>query len=106
MTTLGANSREMLRNYLERIERVETDIAERKADLKEIYKEAKDEGFDVSIMRAVAKIRAKGLKGELRKRDEAQSLLDTYLAALGWLPGGDTDVNVDVTFANDATEPV
>lgn len=96
MSQLGGNSREQLARYVERVEAIETEIKERKADLKDLYAEAKGEGFDVAIMKAIVKFRAKGIRGALKERDERHDLLDTYLAALGWLPdGADTPANDD-----------
>lgn len=106
MEVIGLNSRESLRTYIERVEKLEEEIKAAKSDIKEIYAEAKGEGFDVKIMKAIVKLRAKGLRGGLMEIETAQSLLDTYLAALGWLPGGD-DVEIGADVANDAApEPV
>ena len=67
-----------LRTIIERIERLEEDKAVISADLKEVYLEAKGEGFDVKILRKVVSIRKK----DKVKRDEEEALLDLYLSAI------------------------
>ncbi len=100
MSTLGGNSREQLKTYIERAERLEGEIKGLKGDLKDLYAEAKGEGFDVKILKSIVKFRDKGLRGALKDRDEAHDLLDTYLAALGWLPdGADVPANDDAEAA-------
>jgi uncharacterized protein (UPF0335 family) len=68
-----------LRSFIERIERLEEEKAALTADIREIYSEAKGQGFDAKIMRQVVRIRR--LDGA--ERQEQEALLDTYLAALG-----------------------
>jgi uncharacterized protein (UPF0335 family) len=48
-------------------------------DIKEVFGEAKSQGFDVKTIRAVIKLRAL----DKAKRQEAEALLDTYKSALG-----------------------
>jgi len=71
-----------LRAYIERIERLEQEKAEIAERVKEVFSEAKANGFDPKIMRQVLKIR----KMEPQDREEQQSLLDLYLQALGMPP--------------------
>jgi uncharacterized protein (UPF0335 family) len=66
-----------LRSFVERIERLE-DEKGLSEDKKDIYIEAKGEGFDVKILREVVKLR----KQDKAERDERDSLLDVYLHAL------------------------
>jgi uncharacterized protein (UPF0335 family) len=68
-----------LRTLIERIERLEEDKAAVMADMKEVYSEAKGEGYDVKILRQVVRIR----KQDKAKRQEAEAILDLYLSALG-----------------------
>ncbi len=68
-----------LRTIIERIERLEEDKAVIMADMKEVYAEAKGEGFDVKILRKVVSIRKK----DKVKRDEEEALLDLYMSAIG-----------------------
>ena len=67
-----------LRSFVDRIERLEEEIKGLSEDKKDIYIEAKGEGFDVKILREVVKLR----KQDKAERDERDSLLDVYLHAL------------------------
>lgn len=75
-------SRDQLRSIVERIERLEEEKAATAADIKEVYAEAKGNGFDTPTIRRVIKLR----KQDAAERQEAEALLDTYLAALGMTP--------------------
>lgn len=68
-----------LRTIIERIERLEEDRAAIMADQKEVFSEAKGEGYDVKILRKVIRIR----KMDKAKRQEEDAVLDLYLSALG-----------------------
>ncbi|EGF90261.1 hypothetical protein ABI_32770 [Asticcacaulis biprosthecium C19] len=68
-----------LRTIIERIERLEEDKAVIANDIKEVYAEAKGEGFDVKILRKVVSIRKK----DKAKRDEEEAILDLYMSAIG-----------------------
>lgn len=68
-----------LRTIVERIERLEEDKAGIMGDIKEVYDEAKGEGFDVKILRKVVSLRKK----DKVKRDEEETILDLYLTAIG-----------------------
>ncbi|HEV2365096.1 MAG TPA: DUF2312 domain-containing protein [Caulobacteraceae bacterium] len=68
-----------LKSFIERIERLEQDKAAVAADLKEVYAEAKGEGFDARIMRKVVRLR----KQNSAKRAEEEALLDLYMQAVG-----------------------
>ncbi len=70
---------ERLRSLLERSERMEEEKAVLMEDIKEIFSEAKGEGFDVKTMRQILKI----LKMDAADRQEAEAILETYMAALG-----------------------
>jgi len=69
---------DQLRTLIERIEHVEEEIKELTEAKKEIYMEAKGNGFDVKILREVIRIR----KQDPAERDEQESLLDIYLQAI------------------------
>lgn len=73
---------EQLKSVIERIERLEVDKAEIAGDIKEIYSEAKANGFDTKILRAVIALR----KLEAAEREQMQSMIDTYMANLGMTP--------------------
>jgi uncharacterized protein (UPF0335 family) len=68
-----------LKSLIERIERLEEEKAALAADIREIYSEAKGQGFDTKIMRQVVRMR----KLETADRQEMEAILDLYLAALG-----------------------
>ena len=78
---LTATAQGRLKSFLERIERLEEDKAAVMNDLKEVYAEAKGEGFDTKIMRKVIRI----MKQDKAKRQEEDAILDLYLAAIGGL---------------------
>ena len=69
---------DQLRVVVERIEHVEEEIKELTEAKKEIYLEAKGNGFDVKILREVIRLR----KQDQKERDEQESLLDAYMQAL------------------------
>ena len=69
---------DQLRSFVERIERLEEEIKGLTDDKKDIYAEAKGNGFDVKILREVVRIR----KQDQKEREELESLLDVYLHAL------------------------
>ena len=68
-----------LRTIIERIERLEEEKAGIANDIKEVFAEAKGEGFDVKILRKIVRIR----KQDRAKRMEEEAILDLYLSALG-----------------------
>ena len=76
---LTSNAAGRLRTIIERVGRLEDDKAAVLADIKEVYAEAKGEGYDVKILRKVIRIR----KQDKAKRQEEDAILDLYLAALG-----------------------
>ena len=67
-----------LRSFVERIEQVEEEIKGLTEAKKEIFDEAKGEGYDVKILKEVIRLR----KQEPKDRDERDMLLDTYLHAI------------------------
>ncbi len=68
-----------LRAFIERIERLEEEKKALSDDIKDVYGEAKGNGFDVKIIRKIVSIR----KQDRDKRREEEEILDLYLAALG-----------------------
>jgi len=76
---LNQNAQGQLRSIIERAERLEAEKAEIAEQLKEVFAEAKGNGFDVKILRKVVRIR----KQDRAKRLEEESILDLYLAAMG-----------------------
>jgi uncharacterized protein (UPF0335 family) len=69
---------DQLRTIVERIEKVEEELKELSEAKKEIYQEAKSNGFDVKILREVIRVR----KQDQNERDEQETLLATYLQAI------------------------
>jgi uncharacterized protein (UPF0335 family) len=69
---------DQLRAIVDRIEHVEEEIKELTEAKKEIYLEAKGNGFDVKILREVIRLR----KQDQKERDEQESLLDAYTQAI------------------------
>ena len=78
---LNSTAQTQLKTIVERIERLEEDKAAVSADLKEVYLEAKGNGFDVKILRKIVRLR----KQDKAKRQEEDALLDLYLSAIGGL---------------------
>lgn len=78
MSGPGGVAGDRLRSFVERIQHVEDEVKELNEGKKEIYAEAKGEGFDVKILREVVKL----MKQDQNERDERDSLLDVYLHAV------------------------
>ena len=77
MAQEGVN--EKLQSIVDRIEALEEEKAGIAHDIKEVYSQAKLEGFDVKVLRQVIRLR----KMEQREREEEESLLSMYMQALG-----------------------
>ena len=76
---LNSTAQTQLKTILERIERLEEDKAAVMADLKEVYAEAKGNGFDTKVLRKVVSLRKK----DAAERLEEEAMIDLYLSALG-----------------------
>lgn len=68
-----------LRSFVERVERLREEVAALNEDVKEVYAEAKGEGYDVKIMKLVIGRRAK----DPSALEEQDALVGVYLDALG-----------------------
>ena len=68
-----------LQSIIERVERLEEDKAAVQADIKEVFAEAKGEGYDVKVLRKVIRKR----KQDKAKRLEEEAIEDLYMSALG-----------------------
>ncbi len=79
MTQTEGVAADKLRSFIERIERLEEDKAAISEDIKEVFAEAKGEGYDTKVMRQVIRLR----RMESHDRQEMEAVLDLYLAALG-----------------------
>ena len=67
-----------IRAFVERIENLDTEIQELNEQKKEVFAEAKGDGFDVKILKEIVKLR----KQDEEERDERESLLDLYMRAM------------------------
>ncbi len=76
---LNATAQGQLKSIIERIERLEQEKAEIAEQIKEVFAEAKGNGFDTKILRKVVRIR----KQDRAKRMEEDAILDLYLSAIG-----------------------
>lgn len=72
-------AQDQIRAFIERIERMEEEKKAIADDIKEIYAEAKGNGFDTVVLRQIIRIR----KQDANERAEQESLLELYMAALG-----------------------
>lgn len=79
MSEVGGVAGDRLRSFIERIERLEEERATIAVDIREVYAEAKANGFDPKIMRQVVKLR----KMESGDRQEQEAMLEIYKEALG-----------------------
>ncbi len=77
-TLFGGNAREKLKDLVSRIENLNSDKDEIASDLKEVFLEAKGEGFDTKILRKVIRLRAL----DPAKRDEEADLIGLYMEAV------------------------
>src|SRR4051812_8562976 len=74
-------AQDQIRAFIDRIERMESEKAAIASDIKEIYAEAKGNGFDTKILRKVVTIR----KQDANQRMEQEALLELYMGALGMI---------------------
>ena len=72
-------AQDQIKAFIERIERLEDEKAAIAGDIKEVYAEAKGNGFDTKVLRKIVSIR----KQDHAERMEQEALLEIYLTALG-----------------------
>jgi len=82
MAKVGGIAADQLKSIIERIEKLEEEKAGIASDIKDIFAEAKGNGYDVATLRKVISLRKK----DAAERDEEEYLLDTYKRALGMVP--------------------
>ena len=70
---------DQLKAFIERIERLEEEKAGISSDIKDIYSEAKGNGFDTKVLRKIISLR----KQDYAERQEQEAILELYLQALG-----------------------
>jgi uncharacterized protein (UPF0335 family) len=78
MTDTVGIAGDRIRSIVERIEHIEEEIKALNEGKKEVFQEAKGEGFDVKVIREILRLR----KQDEDERDEHASLLDLYLSAM------------------------
>lgn len=83
MTEVAGIAADQLRSFVERIERLTEEKAALQSDIKDIFAEAKSNGFDVKVIRLLIAER----KLDEADREERDSLLELYRRALGALDG-------------------
>jgi uncharacterized protein (UPF0335 family) len=74
-------AKDHLRAFVERVERLEEEKKAIADDIRDVYAEAKANGFDVKALRSVVRLR----KQDVNERKEQEAILETYLHALGML---------------------
>ena len=80
---LNGTAQTQLKSIIERVERLEQEKAEIAEQIKEVFAEAKGNGFDTKVLRTVIRLR----KQDKTERQEQEALLDLYLHALGMAAG-------------------
>jgi uncharacterized protein (UPF0335 family) len=74
-------AKDQLRAIIERIERLEEEKKVISDDVRDIYKEADGNGFDVKALRTIVRMR----KQDAHERQEQETILETYMQAMGML---------------------
>jgi uncharacterized protein (UPF0335 family) len=74
-------AKDQLKSIIERIERLEEEKKAISDDIKDVYGEAKGNGFDVKALRTIIRLR----KEDADERQEHETILETYMQALGML---------------------
>ena len=70
-----------LKSFIERIERLEEEKKTISDDIRDVYAEAKGNGYDVKALRTIIRLR----KQDANERAEQETILETYMQALGML---------------------
>jgi uncharacterized protein (UPF0335 family) len=74
-------AKDQLKSIIERIERLEEEKKTTSEDIRDVYAEAKGNGYDVKALRTVVRMR----KQDANERAEQETILETYMQALGML---------------------
>ncbi|MCE7028353.1 DUF2312 domain-containing protein [Jiella avicenniae] len=85
MSDVNGVAQDQLRSFVERIERLEEEKKTISDDIKDVYAEAKGNGFDTKVLRRVISLR----KQDADERNEQEAILDLYLQALGMAPAAE-----------------
>ena len=78
---IDSSSKDYLNQFMARIERLEEDKKNLLDDIKEVYAEAKAQGFDTTALKQIVRIR----KIDKAKLDEQEEIIDLYKHALGMI---------------------
>ena len=84
---VGGIAGEQLRSIIDRIERLEEEKKALAEDIKDVYAEAKGNGFDTKIIKRIISLR----KRDRDELDEEETMLEVYMRALGMLPDVDEE---------------
>jgi len=79
--TAARIAKDHLKAFVERIERLEEEKKAIADDIRDVYAEAKANGFDTTALRTIIKLR----KQDIEERKEQEAILETYMQALGML---------------------
>lgn len=81
MSKIGHNgiAVDQLKSIIARVEKLEEEKTGISADIREVFSEAKGNGFDIKAIRAIIKLR----KMDAAEREERETILETYCRALG-----------------------
>lgn len=74
-------AKDQLKSIIERIERLEEERKTISDDVRDVYAEAKGNGYDVKALRTIVRMR----KQDANERAEAETILETYMQALGMI---------------------
>ncbi len=74
-------AKDQLKTFVERVERLEEEKKAIADDIRDVYAEAKGNGYDVKTLRVVVRLR----KQDVNERREQEAILETYLHALGMI---------------------
>ena len=74
-------AKDQLKAFVERVEKLEEEKKAIADDIRDVYAEAKGNGFDVKALRTIVRLR----KQDANERAEAETILETYMQALGML---------------------
>ena len=74
-------AKDQLKAFVERVERLEEEKKALSDDIRDVYAEAKGNGFDVKALRTIVRLR----KQDANERAEQETILETYMQALGML---------------------
>jgi uncharacterized protein (UPF0335 family) len=87
MTKIGNVAADQLKSYIERIEKLEEEKADISEHIRNVFAEAKGNGYDAKAMREILKLR----KLESHEREEQEYMLDIYKRALGMAFAGEEE---------------